>query len=155
MTSAHLAGPRRLLTIAALSIIAAAPARAQGTDSSLTTLSGVYTKEQATKGQDVHGAACLSCHKPVEHTGNNFWSDRVNKPLANFFSYLKSAMPQDNPSSLSDDDYAAVIAFILQLNQMPAGSKPLPGDSTALSKIIVKLPAPPSTTATSSTGSKR
>ena len=59
----------------------------------------------------------------------------VGRPLAELFSYLKSNMPQDNPGSLADDDYASVVAFILQLNAMPAGEKSLPGDSLALAKI--------------------
>ena len=126
-----------------LALVAPAALRAQSSDSSLTTLSKVYTAAQATKGRDVHGAACLSCHKPAEQIGANFWGDRVGKPLSEFFTYLRSSMPQDNPSSLSDDDYAAVIAYILQLNQMPPGDKPLPGDSAALAKIRVALPTPP------------
>lgn len=119
-------------------------AQAQGTDStSLTTLSGVYTADQAKKGAEVHGAACLSCHKTVEHTGPKFWETLVGKPIWDFFAYVKKEMPQDNPGSLGDSDYAAVVAYIFSLNAVPTGQTPMPSDSVSLMKIKVVAPAPP------------
>ena len=134
----------RAASVAAAATLLVAPRLgAQATvDSTLTTLSKIYTADQAAKGKEVHGAACLSCHKPVEHTGK-FWSDKVGTALGDLFGYIKSEMPQDNPGSLAADDYANIVAFILQLNAMPAGEKPLPGDSVALAKIRV---VPPDTT---------
>jgi mono/diheme cytochrome c family protein len=133
-----------------------ATARAQAADTTvLTSLTGVYTPEQATKGKDIAAAACLSCHKPAEHTGPRFWDTLVNRSIWDFFSYLKKDMPQDNPGSLGDEDYAAVVSYIFSLNSMPAGTKPLPTDSVSLSKIKVVAPAPsapPSTTRTTSKG---
>jgi hypothetical protein len=133
----------RATCVAFAALLVAAPLGAQGSpDTTLTTRSGIFTAEQAAKGKEIHGAACLSCHKPVEHTGK-FWSDKVNTSLGALFGYIKSEMPQDNPGSLAADDYANILAFILQLNAMPAGEKPLPGDSTALARIRV---VPPDTT---------
>src|SRR5882724_3523366 len=127
----------RVTWAAAAALFVALPLGAQGTpDTTLTTRSGIFTAEQAAKGREIHGASCLSCHKPVEHTGK-FWADKVGTSLGSLFGYIKSEMPQDNPGSLAADDYANVLAFILQLNAMPAGEKPLPGDSTALAKIRV------------------
>lgn len=119
----------------AAAMLFASPAAAQGDTTN--TRAGVFTTEQAAKGRELHGFSCLSCHKPVEHTGPKFWNEIVGKPISEFFGYIRSNMPQDNPRSLADDDYASIIAFILQLNSMPAGEKPLPGDSTALAKIRV------------------
>jgi mono/diheme cytochrome c family protein len=122
--------------------LALAPAAsAQSADTVLTT-AGVYTAAQAAKGKEVHGAACLSCHKPIETAGEKFWNTIVGRPVAEFFGYLRSQMPQDNPGSLSGEDYAAVIAYIFSLNAVPAGETPLPGDSAALAKIKV-APLPP------------
>jgi hypothetical protein len=46
-------------------------------------------------------------------------------------------MPKDNPGSFGDEDYAGVTAYILQLNAMPPGEKPMPADSAALSNIRI------------------
>ncbi|MDQ8165801.1 MAG: cytochrome c [Gemmatimonadota bacterium] len=118
-------------------------AGAQASDTSaLSTALGVYTAAQATRGQEIHGASCLSCHKPIETIGERFWNTIVGRPVAEFFSYLQTTMPQDNPGSLSGEDYAAVIAYIFSLNDLPLGETPLSADSVALSKITV-APLPP------------
>ena len=107
---------------------------------SLTTLSRVYSAEQATKGREVFQTSCVSCHKSVELAGDKFWSGLIGKTVGDFFGYLRSSMPQDNPGGIGDDDYTNVTAYILQLNAMPAGERPLPGDSASLAKIRVVAP---------------
>ena len=117
---------------------------AQGTDSTaktpLTTLSKVYADAQALKGRQVYLLSCVSCHKPNEYAGETFWGKLVGKTVSDLFVYLRTNMPQDNPGSLGDDDYANVTAYILKLNSMPAGETPLSSDSLALAKIRVVWP---------------
>jgi mono/diheme cytochrome c family protein len=133
----------QLLTLACVIAIGSS-ARAQSPDTSaVTSLSGIYTAEQATKGQDIYSAACLSCHKPVEFSGERFWKTLIGRPLYEFFKYVKTDMPGDNPGSLGDEDYANVISYIFTLNSMPAGQKAMPTDSATLSKIMVVAPATP------------
>ena len=135
--------------VLAAAACAGSPARASAqtteaaTAESLTTLAKVYTAEQAAKGRESYMASCVGCHKPVELAGERFGSGLVGKTVADFFAYLRSSMPQDNPASLSDDDYANVTAYILQLNTMPAGERLLPSDTVELAKIRV---VPPDTT---------
>ncbi len=127
------------------------PGLAQG-DSATTTLARVFTSEQATKGREVYLLACVSCHSPADHTGGGFWKDLLGKTVAEFFSYLRNNMPQDNAGSISDDDYVNVTAYMLSLNAMPAGDTPLRADSTAQARIkivsldTVKPPAAPPVT---------
>ena len=117
------------------------PALAQAADSAKTsvvsTVSGIYTAAQAELGRNVYQATCRSCHTPGELAGTKFWNGWVGRTLGELFGYLRSSMPKDNPSSLADDDYASATAYLLQLNQMPAGQRELPADSTALAKIRV------------------
>lgn len=141
-----------LLTVGGY-LLVPAPAGAQSSDTTaLTSLSGVYTAEQVAKGKDIAAAACASCHKPAEHSGPKFWDTLVNRSIWDFFSYLKKDMPQDNPGSLGDEDYASVVSYIFSLNAMPAGDKPLPTDSISLSKIKVVAPVPPPPTSTTGKG---
>lgn len=99
-------------------------------------MSRVFQAAQAEKGKDVYALACLSCHKPVEHSGK-FWETVVGRTLGEFFTYIRREMPQDNPASLSDDDYVNVTAYMLQLNAMPSGDRPLTADTTVLAKIRI------------------
>ena len=115
--------------------------RAQAADSAkttaLTTVSGVFTAAQSERGRNVYQATCRSCHTPGELAATTFWKGWVGKTLGDLFGYVRSNMPQDNPASLADEDYAGVTAYLLLLNQMPAGDRELPADSTALAKIRV------------------
>ena len=42
------------------------------------------------------------------------------------FGYTKSTMPQNNPGSLTDGDYAAFLALLLQNNGYEPGAPELP-----------------------------
>ena len=44
-------------------------------------------------------------------------------------------MPADAPGTLSKEDAAAVLAYILQLNKMPAGKQALSSEREALRSI--------------------
>jgi hypothetical protein len=44
-------------------------------------------------------------------------------------------MPSDAPGTLSKEDTAAVVAYILKLNKMPAGKQNLPSESDELRGI--------------------
>lgn len=111
----------------------APPASATASDMR-STVSGVYADEQATQGKEVYSTQCVSCHSG-DHVGGQFRRHWAGKPLSNLYGLIVETMPQDNPGSLSRDDYVRVIAYLLKANGMPAGETPLPTDSLALSKI--------------------
>ncbi len=46
-------------------------------------------------------------------------------------------MPEDDPGSLRPEEYAAAIAYILQLNGIPSGSATLPSQRADLNQIII------------------
>jgi len=60
------------------------------------------------------------------------WS---NGSVGTLFTYVSDAMPQMAPGSLSPEDNARIVAYLLKANGMPAGAQPLPSDTTVLSKI--------------------
>lgn len=145
--------PARVCRLGAAAVVAlaacsssrttAAPAAPPAPDPNLTTNSGVYTVAQAARGKDLYLLQCVSCHDPADYTGGGFWADLVGKNVARFFNYLRENMPQDNPGALADDDYIDAVAYILQLNKMPPGAKPLVADTAVLSKIRFVAPATP------------
>src|SRR5882757_5694418 len=76
------------------------------------------------------GQGTLATPKPVRTVGS-YW------PYApTLFDYIRRAMPQNAPQSLSNDDVYAVSAYVLNLNGL------LPGDATldASTLSAIKMP---------------
>jgi hypothetical protein len=54
--------------------------------------------------------------------------------------FISTTMPQDNPASLALQEYADILAYLMQLNGMPSGSRELPGNQEALNAIPFEKP---------------
>ena len=99
--------------------------------------SGVYTAEQAARGEEAYGANCMGCHNTSSHMGDVFESGWGGRPLSELYGFISGAMPKTEPGSLSKEEYASIVAYILKLNGMPAGKQPLPADTAALGRIRI------------------
>jgi mono/diheme cytochrome c family protein len=104
---------------------------------------GVYTAAQAERGVAVYRSKCASCHAPNRFTDDFFYVSFAGKPLWEMFDVISDSMPEDNPGSLTKEQYADVIAYLLQLNKFPAGETDLPTDKDALSEILFEKPVSP------------
>jgi mono/diheme cytochrome c family protein len=89
---------------------------------------GLYTVAQADRGQVVFGNVCAVCHGTGEFRGPMFELTWMAEPIGDLFQHISTAMPQDDPGSLSPREYAAVVAYLLRLNGRPAGDRELPAD---------------------------
>jgi hypothetical protein len=47
-------------------------------------------------------------------------------------------MPENNPGFLSDQEFLAVVAYMLSMSELPPGSTPLPVEIAALSGIAIE-----------------
>lgn len=136
---AHLL-PRRscLCTGIAAVLLTLSPrtAPAQSAAPKRSTQSGVYTAEQAARGQDTYATLCTGCHTAATHTGVAFqhWDGHS---LSDLFGYISTNMPKNEPGSLAPEQYADLLAYMLKLNQMPAGTIELPTDTTVLARIRI------------------
>ena len=108
-----------------------------------TVWSGVYTETQAYRGEKVADTTCIGCHGPDLDGGDSgpkligeaFLANWSSQPVSELFKWIREAMPPEAPGSLSKEDAAAVIAYILKQNKMPAGKQPLPTESDELRRI--------------------
>jgi mono/diheme cytochrome c family protein len=107
------------------------------TDSMRTTQLGVYTDVQAKRGQQVYAGVCGSCHQPSSHQGSLYNQNWAGHPLSDLFLYVSQKMPQDNPGSLDPNDAADVVAFLLKVYAMPAGTTELAPDTVAMKKVLI------------------
>ena len=101
---------------------------------------GVYTAAQADRGISAVSIECASCHAPNRFTDDLFYTSFAGKPLWEMFDVISDSMPEDNPGSMKKEEYADVIAYLLKLNNFPAGATDLPIDKDALSAILMEKP---------------
>lgn len=101
---------------------------------------GVYTAEQATRGETMFRSQCASCHAPNRFTDDLFYSSFAGKPLSEMYDVISDTMPEDNPASLKPQEYADVITYLLKLNNFPAGKDELPPEKEVLSTIKMEKP---------------
>ena len=111
------------------------------------TLDGLYTDEQASRGKDVYLNSCRSCHTPASHTGATFNKWWRGKHLSDLFAFVSTRMPKNDPGSLAAEDVADVMAYLLKMNAMPVGPNELSADVDSLKKYRIdakpKTPPPP------------
>jgi mono/diheme cytochrome c family protein len=94
---------------------------------------GVYTEEQAKAGEPLYAQYCASCHGPDLSggemapglTGGEFTSNWNDLTLGDLFERMRISMPQNAPGSLSREQNAAILSFILKKGGAPAGKTAL------------------------------
>jgi mono/diheme cytochrome c family protein len=104
---------------------------------------GVYTEEQAARGTAGFNARCANCHgatlsgtgEAPALAGPQFLSDFDGLSLGDLFDRIRTTMPQDNPGSLTRDQVADILAFLLKANGLPSGAKELDRRSEYLKAI--------------------
>ena len=111
---------------------------------------GVYSADQAAQGKALFADKCATCHgadlngaemaPPL--VGPTFLGDWVGQSADDLFTRIHTTMPANDPGSLSNAQTVQVMAYILSVNQFPAGSAALPSDDTGLSQIAITAEKP-------------
>ena len=122
-TSTNIAGSALSILISVVALPQASAAAQQA----------AYTAEQAEAGAVVYGTACAGCHlqemrgsaEAPELAGPSFRSGWGSQPIGVFLDYTRRSMPVSDPGSLSDEEYAAVAAYIIQENGVGSGAQRL------------------------------
>ena len=125
-----------------------------------TVIDGVYTTEQAKRGREQYRKRCVLCHldngqgqqavpeipgQSLEREG-----DAEAPPIAGEAFLAKwnghtvrelferpSTMPVGSPGALMPQQYADLVALILEMNKFPAGQQELSPDRDALDRIAI------------------
>jgi mono/diheme cytochrome c family protein len=137
-----------VLTVA-VAVACVAAGVATGARPPIKTSAGVYSASQAEEGSQVYAQHCAMCHgRMLEGTfetpglTGKFVANWSRRPLGDLYDYVGRAMPQFAPGTLTPEDNARLMAFLLKANGMPAGPMPLPADSVALHAIILEPAGP-------------
>ena len=109
-----------------------------------TTQDGVYSEDQAKRGEQTYAKACASCHgADLSGSGQapalgdaDFNKEWEGQPLSDLFERIHATMPADAPGTMQPPKVADVMAFLFAKARMPAGTADLPSDAAALKSII-------------------
>ena len=111
---------------------------------------GIYTEAQATRGEAVYQQECTFCHLD-DLQGDAFATPLVEDAftlrwegtnVGDLLIVIKVTMPADRPATLSDEAVADVVAFLLQMNEYPAGEQELSTNPADLEEVIFTKPDP-------------
>jgi len=104
-----------------------------------------FTAAQASAGKDAYAKTCASCHG-TSLGGSEFagalrgslfslnWGGQNTFAL---FTFIATKMPPASPGSLTPEQTAQLVAFILQTNGVQPGDKELPTDQNALTAMTI------------------
>ena len=112
---------------------------------------GVFSEVPATRGEEVYEGACGLCHGRRLNGAPDDPDMRSTPPLARarflrvwegrslatLFEYSRATMPEDNPSSMTEQEYVDVIAYMLSVGGMPAGDDELQLDPRSLARVLI------------------
>ena len=99
---------------------------------------GAFTAEQAETGKELYERRCGACHNADFY--RTTFSNRNNQALQVLFEEILVTMPADNPGSLMDSEYEAILAHILSLVGYPAGDQELNYASGTMGDILIVPP---------------
>ena len=105
----------------------------------------MYTEAQAASGGQLFTTHCKACHSDVVGevgghgpapalVGEDFTFRWLDSAVLDILDTIRQTMPEAAPNSLSAEEYAAVTAYILQLNGYPAGESEL--DAAARQRLM-------------------
>jgi mono/diheme cytochrome c family protein len=95
-------------------------------------LPALFTARDAAQGKIVFAQHCAACHGADLRgkigpavIGPVLGSAANHTTVSIMFNVIAAEMPEGDPASLTNADYAAVMAYLLQQNGYPAGTRPL------------------------------
>ena len=111
---------------------------------------GIYSAEQAKRGQERYNSLCASCHGSMLEggesapplAGGEFLSNWGGLTVGELFDRTRSTMPQSKPGSMSRETNAEILAYIFSANQFPSGKMDMPQASEVLKEIKIEAAKP-------------
>ena len=114
-----------------------------GAQSPASVWDGVYSDQQAARGAALYQTACASCHgdklqgkgQTPALAGSDFVMDWNGMTVGDLFDKMQTSMPADKPGSLSREQNASLVAYLLSANKFPSGTAELSSDADRLRQI--------------------
>ncbi len=92
----------------------------------------MFTQAQSDRGRQLFRDECSECHYSSEMRDNAFQYEWERRTVGDLLDHVSGSMPDDDPGSLTPQQYVDVIAYILGLNGFPTGTVELAPDAPGL-----------------------
>jgi mono/diheme cytochrome c family protein len=130
---------------------ASVPTNAQGARKTI--WEGVYTRNQAARGELAYRQTCGYCHgldlggsevagELAPELEGAFFLLRWDGPLSQLFIKIDDDMPKDAPGTVTSEAASDIVGYLLSKNDAPAGESELPPDREKLKEILVTKKPP-------------
>ena len=106
---------------------------------------GVYSGDQAKRGQELYAKECAACHgsdltggeSAPPLAGAGFLSNWTSLTVGDLFERTQKSMPQNSPGKLTRAQNADIVAYVLSANRFPEGKADLDKQAEALRQIRI------------------
>lgn len=105
---------------------------------------GVYTEEQANRGQVIYQDQCAICHgETLEGSlapplaGSDFLAVWESRPLVDLLNKIQNTMPENAPGQLTRQQASDIVAHVLQVSSFPSGITEFGADNAGLDQLTL------------------
>jgi cytochrome c len=135
---------------AAATLQSAVRAQGAGAASAKSVWEGVYTPEQAKRGEETYLKNCSECHQ-AEMSGDGFapalaGADFMNAwnglTVGDLFDRIRISMPPGKENSVTSQEKIDIVAHILHFNKFPEGKTELPPQLEVAKQIKIESTKP-------------
>ncbi len=120
MTTVKLTYPSAFFVVAAIAALGLLRAQAPTSSDSRSVWDGVYTEEQAKRGETIYRKECAACHGDIltggesapPLTGGAFLANWNGLTMGDLFDRIRKTMPQSAPGRLTRQQDADILAFM-------------------------------------------
>jgi mono/diheme cytochrome c family protein len=113
---------------------------------------GVYTEEQAKRGEGLYARECASCHRESDIGGEEatalagpaFLANWDGLTVGDLSERIRISMPPNAPKRLSGRQIADILGHMLKANGFPAGKTELETKTETLKQIRIEATKPKS-----------
>ncbi len=114
---------------------------------SKTVWDGVFTDEQAKRGEVAYKDACSSCHGgdlagdgfAPALSGGDFAGNWNELTLGDLYERIRISMPPTGPNTVTNAQKADILAHMMNFNKYPAGQVELEPKTEALKMIKIEM----------------
>ena len=138
-----------ITSLAAITVLNT-PLGAQQEPDRRTVWDGVFTKEQAKRGDGLYAQHCSSCHGPdlagndeaAPLVGSAFLANWDGLSVGDLMERVRVTMPPNNLGKLSRQQITDILSYTLSFNSFPAGQTELDPKPEVLKQIRIEASKP-------------
>ena len=135
----------KITAVAIISLVAIGALRAQETAKPRSVWDGVYTEEQAKRGETLYARECASCHRndtggeeASALAGPAFLANWDGLTVGDLYERIRVSMPPSNPRRLSRRQITDILGHLMKANGFPAGKTELAQEAEAMKQVRIE-----------------